>query len=384
MNLRLSVGLILIGLFASITGAFIFLDSYNQKEKERYFNSKAHELSLSIEVGFKRKEDSLRGLSGFFHASSFVDLEEWKTFEVNSSSLREGESTGFIFFNGPGKSEILKKYGQDPNKKAPIVYTLKKDLIGIDTGEKFQNLDPGTILKAPEIFNDERNIIVWPFAKGDQKGCFYLTYFEEDDTSRAAFDNLFCSLEEIGTEVKGLHFEHVVKLGKKEYLLVIVPKKNFDAHINSLPYVAAISFIGLLILSMIIRIQAINKKKDRVLTEQLTHENKILEALNVRTSKYSGEKFFDKLALNLSEVFESDYCFVTEIVNDKELQTLSVFERKVKVDNICYLKAGTPCERVADGELVYHEDNIKTIYPEDEFFSRNRYELIPWGTNYVL
>ena len=368
MSVRLSIGLVILGVLASLSGAFIFLDSYNQKEKESYFNSKAHDLSLKIELSIERKGNALQGLVGFFHASSFVDKDEWKTFEVNSASLTEGETTGYILFNSSASAETYKKYGLDTSKEAPIVYSTSSKLVAKDTKEAFADLAPGTIIKAPEIFQDNRNIIVWPHKKGNEQGCFFLTYFEEDFSSKAALENLHYSIVKDSPNLKGLSFQYPVKLGDKEYVLLITPSKSFDPKIDSLPYFATVSFIGVFILLLIIRIQSLNKNKERKLAEQLAQENDIFEALNVSTAKYSGDKFFDKLALNLGEVFDSDYCFITEIANKKELQTLSVFMKKQKVDNMCYLKAGTPCEKVVSGELVYHESDIKSIYPEDAFF----------------
>lgn len=370
MNIRLSVGLIILGILASLAGAFLFLDSYHQKEKERYFISKAHDLSLKIELSFERKVSTLKGLAGFFHASTFVDGDEWKTFETNSASLNEGESTGYIIFNSPGSAALFKKYGQDNSKEAPLIYSSSPELNAFDTKGTFKDLAAGSIIKAAEIFKDSRNLIVWPHSKGDEKGCFYLSYFEEVDVSRASFENLHCAIV-AGTVSKaseGLSFAHHLKVGSKEYTLLISPNKIFDAQVNSLPYFAAVLFLGVFILLLIIRIQYLNKKKDRDLAEKLAHENDILEALNVSTAKYSGDKFFDKLALNLGQVFDTDYCFITEILNEKELQTLSVYMKQQKVDNMCYLKAGTPCEKVVSGELVYHADNIKELYPEDAFF----------------
>ena len=368
MNIRLSVSLIILGIIASLSGAFLFLDSYHEKEKERYFYSKAHDLSLKLEVSMKRKESALKGLVGFFHASSFVDQDEWKTFDVNSSSLNEGETSGYIIFSSDESAQLIEKYGQDPNKQAPIIYSTSKAFVGIDTKNKFKELPAGAIIKVPEIFNDNRNVIAWPYKKGSEHGCFYLTYFEEDETSIAAFEDLHCALTTTKQDVQGLNFNHTVNVGDQEYLLVITPGANFKADVNPLPYFATVSTIGVIILLLIIRIQSLNKKKDRAHAAQLAQENDILEALNLRTSKYSGEKFFDKLALNLGEVFDSDYCFVTEIANKEELQTLSVYMKKTKVDNMCYLKSGTPCEKVVSGDLVYHADDIKNIYPEDEFF----------------
>ena len=368
MNVRLSIGLITLGILASLSGAFIFLDSYNQKEKEHYFNSKAHDLSLKIELSIERKGNTLRGLEGFFHASSFVDKDEWKTFEVNSASLTEGESTGYILFNTSASAEAYKKYGQDPSKQAPIVYSGNSKLVSVDTKGAFVGLAPGTIIKAPEIFNDNRSIIVWPHKKGNEAGCFFLSYFEEEFSSIAALENLNCSIVKDTPNLQGLSFQYPVNLGEKEYVLLITPSESFDSKVDSLPYFATVSFIGVFILLLIIRIQSLNKDKDRKLAEQLVHENNILEALNVGTAKYSGDKFFDKLALNLGEVFDSDYCFVTEIANKKELQTLSAYMKREKIDNMCYLKAGTPCEKAVTGELVYHEGDIQTIYPDDAFF----------------
>lgn len=369
MNVRLSVGLIIFGIIISVIGSFLFLDSYLSGEKEKYFQTQAQKLGQKVEINFERQTHALKGLAGFFHASSFVDADEWKTFELNSSSLSGGESAGYILFTSPESLPIAEKYGLSNEKEASIVYATSEEFFGIDTKQTFKGLAAGAIIEVPKIFKDNRKAIVWPHKKGDELGCFYLTYNEDFYISEAAVQNLELIIVEAQKETpQAFTFMENIQIGSKEYSLIITPGKHFDAQVNFLPYFTVVAFVAMLIFLLIIRIQHLNKQKDRELAERLAHENDILEALNVSTAKYSGEKFFDKLALNLGEVFATEYCFITEIINDAELKTISTYLKREKIGNLCYLKAGTPCEKVVNGELVYHPDNIKKIYPDDAFF----------------
>ena len=371
MNVRLSFALITIGIFVSVIGSFLFIDSYKQKEKESFFLSKAQELSIQLEVNFERKQSSLKSLAGFFHASSFVDENEWQTFESNSGIINDGETSGYILFSSPSSHDLAEKYGQDSRKSAPIVYSSDKKLIGFDTESKFRNLSAGAVIEAPEMFNDDRKLIVWPHEKGAEKGCFYLTFHESDYAEKAALENLSIHFFSKAEEIQGLVYRHPIKMGANEFLITISPAAGFDAQSNFMLYFATVGFIGVFILLLITRIQALNTQKDRELAERLANENDILEALNAGTSKYTGEKFFDNLALNLGEVFKSEYCFISEVKNEEELQTLSVYKNGSKENNISYKKAGTPCEKVVAGELVYHPENIQSLYPQSEFYKKS-------------
>lgn len=369
MNVRLSISLIIIGIFISVAGAFWFLETYKVENRKQAFQNLAQAYAQKLKINKERQESTLKALSGFFHASSFVDANEWKKFEVHSNSLSEEESYGYIHFNTESSQSFSEKYGIEKGAEAVVVYSSTESVVGIDTKDRFKGLSEGEIITAPEIFQDNRKVIVWPYNKGSERGCFYLTFYKDTYITEASLRNLKLSI--FSTSINSnseLSYKSSFKIGSIDHEFIISPGKGFDPKTNFMAQFTVVSFIGILILLLIIRIQHLNKQKDRELAIRLAHENDILEALNVSTAKYSGGKFFDKLALNLGEVFNSEFCFITEIADDKTLQTLSVFQRKKKVENICYLKAGTPCEKVVNGELVYHPDKIQEIYPDDEFF----------------
>ncbi len=80
----------------------------------------------------------------------------------------------------------------------------------------------------------------------------------------------------------------------------------------------------------------------------------ILSSLTERTSKYSGQAFFDELTAYLSEKLQMSYCFIAEI-NDKNktANTLSFYKRGLKVENFSYKLESTPCEHCLNVNAPY-------------------------------
>lgn len=75
----------------------------------------------------------------------------------------------------------------------------------------------------------------------------------------------------------------------------------------------------------------------------------ILSSLTERTSKYSGQAFFDELAAYLSEKLQMSYCFIAEI-NEKNntSNVLSFFKNGRKQKNFSYNLENTPCQNCLD------------------------------------
>ncbi|MCH7397663.1 PAS domain S-box protein [Belliella sp. DSM 107340] len=94
----------------------------------------------------------------------------------------------------------------------------------------------------------------------------------------------------------------------------------------------------------------------------------VLSELTERTSKYSGQKFFDELTLLLSEKLNMDYCFIAEINSkDKTAKTISIHHNGVKIEDITYEIANSPCEQAmaTNSPLIILQDAQKH-FPYDE------------------
>jgi len=102
------------------------------------------------------------------------------------------------------------------------------------------------------------------------------------------------------------------------------------------------------------------------------------QQLNINTiastvSKHTGGAFFDELALSLADISQRDYVLIGAYTNDdhEKIKSIAFCVRGEIAENITYDLLGTPCKNVlASGEGMY-QNNIRAIYPDDEFLSEN-------------
>ncbi|MCH7413132.1 PAS domain S-box protein [Belliella sp. R4-6] len=98
----------------------------------------------------------------------------------------------------------------------------------------------------------------------------------------------------------------------------------------------------------------------------------VLSELTERTSKYSGQKFFDELTLLLSERLNMDYCFIAEINEQSNTATtISIHCKGEKAQNITYNIPHSPCEKTlsSDVPLIILQD-VQKIFPLDSDLSK--------------
>ena len=102
------------------------------------------------------------------------------------------------------------------------------------------------------------------------------------------------------------------------------------------------------------------------------------QQLNINTiastvSKHTGGAFFDELALSLAGISERDFVIIGAYTDNShdEIKSIAFCIQGEIVENITYELLGTPCKEVlASGEGIY-QNNIRAIYPDDEFLSDN-------------
>lgn len=94
----------------------------------------------------------------------------------------------------------------------------------------------------------------------------------------------------------------------------------------------------------------------------------ILSSLTERTSKYSGQAFFDELTAYLSEKLQMSCCFIAEI-SDKtnSANVLSFYKHGAKQKNFSYNLENTPCQHCLNTNAPYIIQNgASQKFPKDK------------------
>ncbi|MFY9607735.1 MAG: sigma 54-interacting transcriptional regulator [Blastocatellia bacterium] len=85
------------------------------------------------------------------------------------------------------------------------------------------------------------------------------------------------------------------------------------------------------------------------------------------TAAVTGGDFFSALVRHLASAIGVRYAFVTECTDQTKtrVRTLAFWSGESLADNIEYDLALTPCERVFEGEVCHHADNLQQLFPHD-------------------
>ncbi|HIK18689.1 MAG TPA: PAS domain S-box protein [Leptolyngbyaceae cyanobacterium M33_DOE_097] len=100
----------------------------------------------------------------------------------------------------------------------------------------------------------------------------------------------------------------------------------------------------------------------------ITDRKQMEEALRLiveGTAAKTGREFFYSLVRYLAEVLKVRYAFVTELIKPemKKAHTLAFWQGDGFGENLAYELAGTPCEQVLAGEIIYYRDSIQQHFP---------------------
>lgn len=119
-----------------------------------------------------------------------------------------------------------------------------------------------------------------------------------------------------------------------------------------------------------VRAKAINENSFEAIIEDINEQeyvHNVLAELTERTSKFSGNAFFDALTLFLSEKIGMEYCFISEVEekNDKA-SVISIFKNGKKLKNFQYNIANSPCESClrSNSPLIILQD-VQKLFPQD-------------------
>jgi two-component system NtrC family sensor kinase len=84
-------------------------------------------------------------------------------------------------------------------------------------------------------------------------------------------------------------------------------------------------------------------------------------------SNTSGEDFFHAIAVQLHEIVQADYTFITRVDHQNYSARTIVMVAKGKiVDNFEYSLEHTPCADVAQNSLCYHPKEVCKHFPQDQ------------------
>ncbi len=85
------------------------------------------------------------------------------------------------------------------------------------------------------------------------------------------------------------------------------------------------------------------------------------------TAAVTGGDFFSALVRHLASAIGVRYAFVTECTDQTKtrVRTLALWSGESLADNIEYDLALTPCERVFEGEVCHHANNLQQLFPHD-------------------
>lgn len=119
-----------------------------------------------------------------------------------------------------------------------------------------------------------------------------------------------------------------------------------------------------------------NGKTYQAILEDISEQefvHNIISKLTERTSKYSGQQFFDELTLFLAEKLQMSHCIIAEISEDgKTADTLAYIKKGRKEEKITFSLENTPCEEFlkTNQPLVLY-NNASSSYSEDKLLGEN-------------
>lgn len=106
-----------------------------------------------------------------------------------------------------------------------------------------------------------------------------------------------------------------------------------------------------------------------VLVRDVTERHRAEEmfrSMVVGTASAAGADFFPCLVQHMAAALHARYAFVAECDEAKHARVLAFWKDDGFVPNFEFDVAGTPCERVLQGETCYYPDNLSAAFPENE------------------
>jgi formate hydrogenlyase transcriptional activator len=112
-------------------------------------------------------------------------------------------------------------------------------------------------------------------------------------------------------------------------------------------------------------------KKTAEIIRDVTDRRRVEETLRditAGTAGNTGDEFFRSLVMHLSNALQARYSFVAECTDETKLRvrTLAFWAGDTFGGNIEFPLAGTPCEKVVQGNICSYPERLQVLFPEDE------------------
>src|SRR5262249_6960149 len=98
---------------------------------------------------------------------------------------------------------------------------------------------------------------------------------------------------------------------------------------------------------------------------QGTSSTDILRILVEGTAAATGDEFFRSLARHAARALGARYAFAAETLTEMESRSLAYWEGTGFGEGFSYRFPGTPCQRVAQGNVCFTSTNLQRLFPED-------------------
>ncbi len=95
-----------------------------------------------------------------------------------------------------------------------------------------------------------------------------------------------------------------------------------------------------------------------------------LQLLTEGTAAATGDAFFRSLAQHAAKALKARYAFVAETLNPMESRSLAYWEGADFGEGFSYRFPGTPCQRVAAGNVCMTRDGLQEAYPDDKWLGQ--------------
>ena len=111
-------------------------------------------------------------------------------------------------------------------------------------------------------------------------------------------------------------------------------------------------------------IALVNDMTDRHVAEET------LRSIVVGTAAATGSEFFPSLVRHMAGALRVRYAYIAECDDQKRARSLAFWNASDLAPNFEYDIAGTPCERVAQGETCYFRKGLPAAFPENQHIVR--------------
>ncbi len=90
-----------------------------------------------------------------------------------------------------------------------------------------------------------------------------------------------------------------------------------------------------------------------------------IQSIVEAVSAYTGQEFFNSIALNLNKILKSDYAMIAVSQTQELYESLAVAHDQEIIENVHFAIEGTPCKNVLNNGLVIYHEDVAKIFPKD-------------------